>query len=303
MSPESSQPSGKERILVIYNKRSGPYRFRDHKRLISSFFTNRKIDFEMIDFTNYDPENRPRELLSALQKKNFTRLMVAGGDGTLEAVVRLIYFQNLDIPLFFYPLGSTNFYASILNTKKGYSGLLQLLNSKPVKKNIGLVNGNRIFLIAISFGRLSKILHYADYYHKHVIGFPAYIFSFLRLSFRFPKRKMTLSWGNISKRMRANSALITLDHVSKKFFGASPDERVGNLNAYVFMNRSIFGLIPSFMSTLKGRSSKNVNIFTADHFSVELKRKNEINIDGDPLKNKGGEYSIKVAPRPVTFLS
>ncbi|MBN1142686.1 MAG: diacylglycerol kinase family lipid kinase [Deltaproteobacteria bacterium] len=123
--------------------------------------------------------------------KGFDRILVAGGDGTLnEAINGLV---PSPIPVGFIPLGTTNVLALELGIPPAVSEALEsFLHGIPRRVYTGLA-ANRRFLLMAGVGFDAEAVHGVDPGLKRRFGKLAYLWSALRILARGPSRPMQLT--------------------------------------------------------------------------------------------------------------
>ncbi|MEG2001434.1 MAG: YegS/Rv2252/BmrU family lipid kinase, partial [Evtepia sp.] len=161
-----------ERLLFIYNPRAG----RDKIRPALSDIINKLTENGFL-VTTY-PTQAPKDAGDAITKWGaaFDRIVVAGGDGTLnEAVNGLLRLS--DRPTIGYlPVGTTNDFSRNLDLPTGLLNLAEVAtNGIPRPCDVGRLNG-RLFLYVAAFGAFTEVSYDTPQASKNLLGYTAYLF-------------------------------------------------------------------------------------------------------------------------------
>lgn len=162
-----------KRLLFIYNPFSGKGAIKSFLSDILNAFTN----------TGYDVTVRPTQAkLDAydyirLHGDEFERIVVSGGDGTLNEAVRgLMTFPSSErTELGYIPAGTTNDFASTLHIPKNMLTAAKVAaNGIPFKCDVGSFNGTTFNYVA-AFGAFTDVSYDTPQEIKNVIGHAAYV--------------------------------------------------------------------------------------------------------------------------------
>lgn len=139
--------------LLIYNPKSGMKKLRHHQSLHTLLTTLKNNDFY--------PQVVSVNQLAALSKDDLPAnrlVIVAGGDGTINAVVNKFIDQKITLGII--PFGTYNHLAKDLKIPLEITSCVELLLKGQVKKiDVAKVN-DRFFLNNSSIGLYSKAVHY-----------------------------------------------------------------------------------------------------------------------------------------------
>lgn len=159
-----------KKVLFVYNPVSGTGIVR-------------KKMFDIVDFYNENdylvtlcPVLKFEQLCeNAENLKNYDKVVVSGGDGTLNNFLTFCKKIGYNGSLGYIPAGSTNDYASTL----GIAGTLEevlktTIEGREQAIDIGYFNGNP-FLYVAAFGIFTKVVYTTPQERKNVMGYAAYI--------------------------------------------------------------------------------------------------------------------------------
>jgi len=103
-----------DKIKLIYNPHSGDGRFRDSLDDCAEVFYNAGCETHLVRAVNKDI----LDASVAAMDDDYTALVVAGGDGTINLVVNALKRHGKNIPLGIIPAGTANDFASHLKIPK-----------------------------------------------------------------------------------------------------------------------------------------------------------------------------------------
>lgn len=295
------------RLIVIYSTRSGRRQKRIRSR-IDDFFRHRNVPYELINYDRCDWEH----VKDICSKDTSTRIVVAGGDGTLRRVFQFMWQNNLlNHSVAFIPIGSGNIAAYSLKLPFNMVQALEKSVSGTVKQlDLGLMNNKHIFFIAAGFGRLANISVLTERSLKQRYGFLAYILRIPSvLVHDYVKENFEIRVNDDSpggpKTIQAHS-LMVVNHLNLSNFqprrGVLPDD--GKLDVFTLHNKSWRGLIQAifeFYRTLG--NSKMLQHTQISYGKYEFKGfKGHMHLDGDKLKYFDSPLEFKVLKGVVSFI-
>ncbi|NSW90640.1 MAG: YegS/Rv2252/BmrU family lipid kinase [Firmicutes bacterium] len=143
-----------EKAILVYNPLSGqrsvPYKI-DH--IIGRFMDN---DILIQPFRTYNIEED--KLLDILNNGNYSRVIISGGDGTINTVVNIMLKNNINLPIGIIPSGTCNDFARCLRIPSNLDKCLDIvLSGKTIKIDVGIVNGEKYFLNTCAGGILVDV--------------------------------------------------------------------------------------------------------------------------------------------------
>ncbi len=98
-------------VLLIYNPVSSNGIFKTYLDYVIDQFQQRKIQvipYRMDTFEAMD------ERLSTIDTNQYKKILIAGGDGTINQVVNVMQKYRIDLPISIFPVGTANDFANIL---------------------------------------------------------------------------------------------------------------------------------------------------------------------------------------------
>lgn len=161
-----------EKILFIYNPASGKRGIINNlDKIIGIFSEAGKIP------TIYRIDKSNKESISDIISNNdFDGIVVAGGDGSVNAIIKTIIDTGVDIPIGVIPTGTCNDFSRSLGMPTDHIRCARLIaQGKYIKTDIGIINdGEMIFVNEVAGGVLVSASFSTDQNLKKVFGPLAY---------------------------------------------------------------------------------------------------------------------------------
>lgn len=162
-----------KKILLIVNPCSGRAKMRGELLRVT----------EILSLGGYDVTVYPTKAqgdatkrVASIKNKEFEKIVVCGGDGTLNEVITGMMAANLECTLGYIPAGTLNEWSSGLQISKNIpSAAKDVINGTPVKLDIGKF-GDRHFSYTASFGAFTEASYSVPQDIKNVLGQAAYFF-------------------------------------------------------------------------------------------------------------------------------
>ncbi|MGI6205396.1 MAG: diacylglycerol/lipid kinase family protein [Anaerovoracaceae bacterium] len=167
------ESNGKERrkVLLFYNPGAGNGMFKINlDKIIERFQKENKIVIPVRADGSVDIV----ELLSDINKDEFTKIIAAGGDGTINIVVNAMMKTGCILPIAIFPAGTANDYAYYFSIPNNIDGMLDIATgNKYVAADIGRCN-NRYFVNVAAIGSVIDVSQKTDKSMKNALGIMAY---------------------------------------------------------------------------------------------------------------------------------
>lgn len=160
-----------EKLLFIYNPNSGQRAINDRLSWIIEYLSSKEI------FPTVYATQKSGDCRDIVEKygKDFDKILVSGGDGTLDEAVSGALKADID-PIFSYiPTGSTNDFSKTINISPDIERATKTAVRGKVKRiDVGKID-DKYFVYVAAFGALSDISFSTDQEVKNRIGRSAYI--------------------------------------------------------------------------------------------------------------------------------
>lgn len=146
------------------------------------------------------PTQRPKDAMerSSEYGSEFDRIVVSGGDGTLDEVVSGLMPLEQKCPVGYIPAGSTNDYASSLGLESDMKKAADTaVNGTPTPVDVGKF-GDAYFVYVAAFGIFTETSYTTSQQLKNVLGHAAYILSAFKQLRDIPSYRMQVEYdGNV----------------------------------------------------------------------------------------------------------
>lgn len=162
-----------KKLLIITNPRSGRAKIKNDILKIIQIFSDANFDV-----TVYPTKASGDATVKAqsLKEDEYDRIVVCGGDGTLNEVITGVMRSGIKCTLGYIPSGTLNEWSSGLKISKNISTAANdIINGREVDLDIGRFD-DRYFCYTASFGAFTEASYSAPQEIKNVLGQAAYFF-------------------------------------------------------------------------------------------------------------------------------
>ena len=272
------------RTLFIVN----PVSARRHKLDQDRFRTSldrRGLDHQIVE---WQTANNNKYDLQDIDLADFQRIVVVGGDGTVNEVLNATYTHGREYGLI--PLGSGNGLGRSLGIPRSAEKALDIIEKGDSRLlDLGAMN-ERLFINVAGMGFDAEV---AQAFGRTSRGFIGYVIEVVRLYFdaREGRYSITTSEGQ----MELDAFLISIangDQWGNNFYIARGARFDDGLLDVVAMKKPALYQIPSLLQALLRRKNhKLMQTFASDRFSIERPNTSAVHFDGEPME---GEKSLEI---------
>ena len=246
------------------------------------------------------------EVAKMVIEHGFTRIVVMGGDGTINEVVNGMAEIKSELPLAVIPAGSGNDFARMSGIPLDPTAAVDLLlDGSPQRVDLGCVNGERYFVNGLGIGIDAQVAR--DVMRsKRSQGARAYLSSAIRQVIRFHAFPVSLSDGS----WNYDASCISLGIANGKYVGGgfqmAPKARLddGLLDVCIIedMNRlKRFAALPQARSG-KHLALKQVTYRQTESITISSEAKLVAHIDGEPYRIPGSRFSVSAQPGSIRVI-
>lgn len=160
-----------EKLLLIYNPNSGKKNITAHlDKIVEIFAAAGKI------VTFYRLGDNVNSIEDVLKNDNFNGVVVCGGDGSVNAVAKILFDSGIDIPLGVIPNGTCNDFSRSLGMPGDILLCARLIAQGKTKRvDLGLINGGELaFVNELAGGVIVTASFSTDQNMKKMFGPLAY---------------------------------------------------------------------------------------------------------------------------------
>ena len=239
-----------------------------------------------------------------IKEKNPRLIVIAGGDGTINAVCRTVLLMEKKPQLAILPFGFGNALSYCLGVETAEKAI-DVIKKRENTVTVDLLKTNTpshsIGVFSISVGFDAKVVFNRQQYRY--IGFRSYVLSALRSMAFHPEKEITFTIDKkVTMTALASSLVIANCPVIGQNYIVAPNAKLND----GFLDCTLFSTKYAYITNLRLRGFKHPLYselgkvrFKASHIKIEGEP--YIQIDGDPVLQKDG-IQIEVMPRQLTFL-
>ena len=161
----------KNKVLLYYNPFSGNGMFKNNLDHMIEKCQARGFQVTAIR------ANRGRQIKKAFEsidQEEYNRIIVCGGDGTINTCVNSMLKNNIHLPLGIVPVGTANDYAYYFEIPSDLEKAMDIaVGDKTTKADVGTVN-EKFFINVAAMGAMVDVSQKTDPYVKTALGPLAY---------------------------------------------------------------------------------------------------------------------------------
>ena len=288
---------------LIYNQNSSSGR--------KSKFINRVLsklkENNSVEYFETKTINQAKKIFKDFKQKNYDRLVVAGGDGSVSFAINELIKNNFnfkdDFAIGYIPAGTANLLQAELSMNKKVDDIVNVLISNNYKSsNLVKINENYFFLMA-GIGWDAKIVHSINSKIKKILG---------KIIFGIKGFQYFLFMNNKKLNVTFDGQFYQADWIlssNTKYYAGHHKINKTNifedkLVTYIFKDLTRISLLYSiFLIILNGDLSKNKNVITtySQNITIDGNDLIPVQIDGDNF----GSYKkihLNLSNKKVNFL-
>ena len=288
---------------LIYNQNSSSGR--------KSKFINRVLsklkENNSVEYFETKTINQAKKIFKNFNQKNYDRLIVAGGDGSVSFAINELIKNNFDFKdnfaIGYIPAGTANLLQAELSMNKKVDDIVNVLVSNNYKSsNLVKINDNYFFLMA-GIGWDAKIVHSINSKIKKILG---------KIIFGIKGFQYFLFMNNKKLNVTFDGQFYQADWIlssNTKYYAGHHKINKTNifedkLVTYIFKDLTRISLLYSiFLIILNGDLSKNKNVITtySQNITIDGNDLIPVQIDGDNF----GSYKkihLNLSNKKVNFL-
>ncbi len=288
---------------LIYNLNSSSGR---KSKFINRILSKLKENIS-VDYFETKTINQAKKIFKNFNQKNYDRLIVAGGDGSVSFAINELIKNNFDFKddfaIGYIPAGTANLLQAELSMNKKVDDIVNVLVSDNYKSsNLVKINDNYFFLMA-GIGWDAKIVHSINSKIKKILG---------KIIFGIKGFQYFLFMNNKKLNVTFDGQFYQADWIlssNTKYYAGHHKINKTNifedkLVTYIFKDLTRISLLYSiFLIILNGDLSKNKNVITtySQNITIDGNDLIPVQIDGDNF----GSYKkihLNLSNKKVNFL-
>ena len=290
-------------FCLIYNLNSSSGR---KSKFINRILSKLK-ESNSVDYFETKTINQAKKIFKDFSQKNYDRLIVAGGDGSVSFAINELINNDFnfkdDFAIGYIPAGTANLLQAELSMNKKVDDIVNVLVSNNYKSsNLVKINENYFFLMA-GIGWDAKIVHSINSKIKKILG---------KIIFGIKGFQYFLFMNNKKLNVTFDGQFYQADWIlssNTKYYAGHHKINKTNifedkLVTYIFKDLTRISLLYSiFLIILNGDLSKNKNVITtySQNITIDGNDLIPVQIDGDNF----GSYKkihLNLSNKKVNFL-
>lgn len=225
------------------------------------------------------------DVLSKLDESEYSRIIAAGGDGTINLCVNAMIKHDIHLPLGILPAGTANDFAYYFELPQDIDYQLDIaLGNKTTKVDVGKVN-NRNFINVAAMGALIDVSQKTDPNLKNAIGVLAYYLKALTEIPQLHSIPVKLTTPDEVYFENIYFMVVMNGESAGGFRKLSPQSSMndGKLDVIAFRKMPIVELGPLLFEVVNGRHPQNKNVlyFQTEELIIESSEDISTDIDGE----------------------
>jgi len=223
------------RLLIVHNPVSGwPLAGWFRRRLLDRVIALLRQSGATVVLRRTAARGDAERFARAARTEGFERVVVAGGDGTINEVANAL--AGSPLPLAIVPLGTANVLAAEIGLGGRAAQIAQaILDGQPVRVSLGQV-GERRFVMMAGIGFDAKVVCAVDPQAKRWLGKLAYVAAMLAQLWRFRPRLYAVTADG--RRFEAGSVIVAKGRHYAGNFVCAPDARLDDAGFQVCLFRA-----------------------------------------------------------------
>jgi YegS/Rv2252/BmrU family lipid kinase len=280
-----------KKVLLIYNPNSGNGLFKNNLDRILEMFQNRRM--LVIPVRTDDPDYLDT-ILREVQKYQFSKIIAAGGDGTINVVVNAMLNNGIDLPLAIFPAGTANDFAYYFDIPHDIEGMVEIaLGENYTWTDVGKIN-DRYFINVAAMGFLVDVSQKTDPEMKNTLGVMSYYIKGLSEVPKLQPISVTIESAEHSATEHMYFMLVMNGKSAGGFkrIGAHAEINDGFLDVILFREMPVTELPGLLVNFIQGQHTENKNVlyFKTKWMRVESDSKIGTDIDGE----KGDDFPLEI---------
>jgi YegS/Rv2252/BmrU family lipid kinase len=287
------------KFLVIVNPAAGKGKYLDRLEQIKSEFIQRSFSYDLY----FTTEERKADSLvnSIIRDKNYSDLMIVGGDGTINEAINGVRNKQLAVSVISFGTGNDTI-KHIQNRFDFNSQIESAFNGSIKKIDVGVCN-ERLFLNGVGIGFDGKVVERMAAKGKKFQGYFSYLAEVLRILLTYREREITATFNNNT--IQEEILLMTITKGTT--FGGGFKINPYALNDDGLLDICIIGNVPkwtriNYVLKMKDGGHRKMNAVSFHKSSNVIIEENPAlvaHMDGESIGSP--PFDIKILPKEINF--
>ncbi|MDO4394276.1 MAG: YegS/Rv2252/BmrU family lipid kinase [Bacillota bacterium] len=285
--------SMKKKILVYYNPYSGSGMFKNNLDYIIE--RCQEAGYQAVPIRTAKGKVID-ETFAEINQDEYSRIIIGGGDGTVNMCVNAMVRHNIKLPIAILPSGTANDLAYYLGLPSEIKELMDIaLGDVTSTADVGKVN-DKVFVNVAALGGLIDVSQRTDPNLKNSIGVAAYYLTAMSELRQVKSFTVTLRTPEHVYEEDIYFMVVMNGESAGGFRRLNPDSSIndGKLDVIAFCKMPIVEFAPLLIEVLRGRhpNNKHVIYFQTDELTIESDTDIGTDIDGEHGEKLPLHFSI-----------
>ena len=284
-----------KKVLLIYNPKAGNGLFKANLDKIIEMFQKKNM---LVVPVRTDKPAVMCEMFHMAEEEGFTKVIAAGGDGTINIVVNTMLSCGTNLPIAIFPSGTANDFAYYFDIPNDIDGMVNIaMEENYTYVDLGCVNG-KYFINVAAMGFLVDVSQKTDPNIKNTLGVMSY---YLKGVSEVPKLEpisIKIESEEYSGMEKMYFMLVMNGRSAGGFKRVAPDARMddGLLDVLLFREMPLTELPGLLINFMQGNHSENKNVvfFRTQNLHLETDMEIGTDVDGE----KGCEFPLDITCVP-----
>lgn len=272
----------RKKILLYYNAFSGSGVFRNNLDHIID--RCQKLGYQVVPVRAAHGVVINR-VFETLRQEEYSRILVAGGDGTMNTCVNAMVRHDIHLPIGLLPAGTANDFAYYFELPSDLDLQLDVaLGTKTTKADVGKVN-NKCFINVCAMGALVDVSQKTDPNLKNALGSLAYYLKALTELPQVHPIAVRLTTPERVYNEEIYFMVVMNGESAGGFRKLSPQSSMddGKLDVIAFRKMPIMEFGPLLFEVVNGKHPENKNVlyFQTPELTIESNEHMDTDVDGE----------------------
>jgi len=233
-------------------------------------------------------------IMREIQNYQFSKIIAAGGDGTINVVINAMLNNGIDLPLAIFPAGTANDFAYYFDIPHDIEGMVEIaLGENYTWTDVGKVN-DRYFINVAAMGFLVDVSQKTDPEMKNTLGVMSYYIKGLSEVPKLQPIAVTIESAEHSATEHMYFMLVMNGKSAGGFkrIGGHAEINDGLLDVILFREMPVTELPGLLVNFIQGHHTENKNVlyFKTKQMRVDSDSKIGTDIDGE----KGDDFPLEI---------
>ena len=220
-----------------------------------------------------------------INQEEYSRIIVGGGDGTVNLCVNAMIKHDINLPLAILPSGTANDFAYYFGLPSDIKELMDIaLGDVTSPADVGKVN-DKVFINVAAMGALVDVSQKTDPNLKNSLGIVAYYLTAMSELPQIRPLAVKLTTPDAVYEEEIYFMVVMNGESAGGFRKLNPESSIndGKLDVIAFLKMPIVELAPLLIEVLRGRHPKNKHVlyFQTDKLTMESNADIVTDIDGE----------------------